>query len=191
MKIRGETPRITRTPQTESPSPASARNAQRRIARREELRKAEQMKADTQRKAESAKAEERRTAESRRQEERKRAERRQNLAAKKRTGAPRMARPPSKRSVCDGNSAARQKTGTRPRRSRQSRTRDARATPISGGAQRQPSPNASSVKKRNSRRSNAGRRTRFVPCTAMRCTASKKTRTRPSRYTAARDPEHR
>ena len=98
-------------------------------ARREELHKAEQMKADTQRKAELAKAEERRTAEGRTGGKEKRGTP-AGVIRKEAERRTQMARPPSKRSVCDGNSAARQKTGTRPRRSPQSRTERALAADI-------------------------------------------------------------
>ena len=130
------------------------------LAKREERRKTEQMKADTQRKAESTKAEERRIAENRRQEEKKRAERRQEIPPKRSRAAHTEWEVRRRKGAC---ATAIQPPGgrqeRRPRLPPQSRTRDMRSPPISGGAQRQRSPNASSVRKRNSRRSIAGRRT--------------------------------
>jgi hypothetical protein len=150
------------------------------LAKREERRRTEQMKADTQRKAESTKAEERRIAENRRQEEKKRAERRQESLRKEAERRIENGKAGVERNVCAVNSAARRRTGIKPRLPTQSRTRAMRLPRISGGAQQQRSPNASSVRKRNNRKSIAGRLTTCGRCTTGRCTASKKTRTRPS-----------
>ena len=133
------------------------------LAKREEHRKTEQVKADTQRKAESAKAEERRTAESRRQEEKKRAEHRQESLRKE-----------AERRIEDGKAAVEKERARRQfSRAAEDRNEDRGSHRRAGqepcarrgypaARSRQRSPNASSVRKRNSRRSIAGRRTTCV-----------------------------
>jgi colicin import membrane protein len=90
------------------------------LAKREERRWTEQMKADTQKKAEAMKAEERRIAESRRQEEKKRAERKQESLRKE-----------AERRIDNGKAVV-EKERTRRQFSRQAEDRNKAQAPATG-----------------------------------------------------------